>query len=217
MSRVLYVEASPRGEHSFSSRVARRFLESYCAHNPADEIETLNLFECELPEFGAVAAAQKMAQIADLIGGGKGIAADGPWHGVHREIARLKAADKVLLSAPMWNYSIPYRLKHYIDVICQPGLTFYVNRQGHYVGMLKGKPLQLVLASGSAYHTGFPGPDDGTKTDFQRAYLEHVTRFIGFTDIRVLKIEPTADARPEDIQTTLQRCLDEAVEAAAVF
>lgn len=217
MARVLYIEASPRGERSFSSRVAQRFLQAYSVRHPDDEIETLNVFAADLPEFGAEAAAQKMAQIDDLVAGGKGIAPEGPWAGVHREIARLKAADKVLLSSPMWNYSIPYRLKHYLDLVCQPGLTFYVNRRGEYVGMVKNKPLQLILASGSAYRPGFPAASDGTKSDFQRAYLEHVARFIGFADVRVLKIEPTADAAPADVESTLQRCLAEAEQAAVSF
>ncbi len=217
MARVLYIEASPRGERSFSRRVAQRFLRAYSARHPDDEIETLNLFATDLPEFGVEAAAQKMAQIDDLVAGGKGIVPEGPWAAVHREILSLKAADKVLLSSPMWNYSIPYRLKHYIDIVCQPGLTFYVNRRGEYVGMVKNKPLQLVLASGSAYRVGWPSADDGTKSDFQRAYLEHVARFIGFADIRVLKIQPTADATAADIDSTLQRCLAEAEHAAASF
>ena len=67
MARVLYIEASPRGERSFSSRVAQRFLRAYSARHPDDEIETLNLFATDLPEFGVEAAAQKMAQIDDLV------------------------------------------------------------------------------------------------------------------------------------------------------
>lgn len=40
------------------------------------------------------------------------------------EIERLEGADKVLISSPMCNFSIPYRLKHYLDLVCQPGLSF---------------------------------------------------------------------------------------------
>jgi len=192
---VLYIEASPRGEKSLSSRVAGAFLEAYLKDNPDDVIDHLHLFRDALPGFGEQGAGQKMAQIASLTSTGKGIAAEGEWRGVLREIERLKSADKVLIAAPMWNYSIPYPLKHYIDLICQPGLTFYVDRQGRYVGMVTGKPMQLILASGSEYEMRFPREDDGTKTDFQRAYLEHIGRFIGFEDIRCLKIQPAAGAQ----------------------
>lgn len=39
-------------------------------------------------------------------------------------IEQFTAADKYLFSLPMWNFGIPYKLKHYIDVIVQPGYTF---------------------------------------------------------------------------------------------
>lgn len=217
MARLLYIEASPRGDASYSTRVARSFLEHYLTLHPGDEVEHLPLFEIELPEFGREAALAKMAQIDNLIAGGRGLPPAGPWAAVHREVDRLKAADKVVISSPMWNYSIPYRLKHYIDTICQPGVSFYVNREGRYVGMVRNKPLQLILASGSGYPDRFPDAGDGTKTDFQRAYLEHIARFIGFTDIRCLKIQPTADAAPPDVASMFQTKLAEAEAAARAF
>jgi len=217
MARLLYIEASPRGDRSYSTRVARRFLDHYRAVHPDDEIEQMPLFEVELPEFGREAALAKMAQIDNLIAGGRGIPPEGPWAAVHREVNRLKAADKVVISSPMWNYSIPYRLKHYIDIVCQPGVSFYVNREGRYVGMVRNKPMQLILASGSEYAMRFPDVDDGTKTDFQRAYLEHFARFIGFTDIRCLKIQPTADASPPEVAAMFETKLVEAEAAARAF
>ena len=217
MGKLVYIEASPRGDRSYSSRVAHRFIEHYRARCPQDELEHLELFALDLPEFGREAAGMKMAQIQNLVAGGKGIAPEGPWAVVHREVQRLKSADKVVISSPMWNYSIPYRLKHYFDLVCQPGVSFYVNREGRYVGMVRGKPLQLILASGSAYQMRFPTGDDGTKTDFQRAYLEHVARFIGFADIRVLKVQPTEDAPPAEVAAMLDDKLREAEAAAAIF
>lgn len=216
MATLLYIEASPRGDRSLSSTVAGAFLASYRESNPDDRIDHLHLFRDSLPGFGEEGAGQKMAQIASLISTGKGIAAEGEWQGVLREIERLKAADKVLISAPMWNYSIPYTLKHYIDLICQPGLTFYVDRQGQYVGMVKGKPMQLILASGSEYEMRFPREDDGSKTDFQRAYLEHIGRFIGFEDIRCIKVQPAAGA-PQAVEAMLAEKMAEARVAAKDF
>ena len=37
---------------------------------------------------------------------------------------RFALADRVLISTPMWNFGIPYKLKQWIDVITQPGLAF---------------------------------------------------------------------------------------------
>lgn len=217
MTRLLYIEASPRGDASFSSRAAASFVEAYRRANPGHEIEHLALFDTELPAFSGEGAGQKMAQIADMVRGGHGIDPSGEWAGVVAEIDRLKAADKVLIASPMWNYSIPYRLKHWIDLICQPGLTFTVNRQGEYVGLVRGRPLQLILASGSPYAARFPSAEDGTKTDFQRWYLEHIGRFIGFDDIRVVKIEPTGMLGPQELEQLLAAKRAEAARAAEMF
>jgi FMN-dependent NADH-azoreductase len=63
----------------------------------------------------------------------------------------------------------------------------------------------------------FPSAEDGTKTDFQRAYLEHVARFIGFSDIRCLTVQPTADASPAEVAAMLEAKLVEADAAARAF
>ena len=38
--------------------------------------------------------------------------------------SRLAQADRVLISTPMWNFGIPYKLKQWFDLIVQPGITF---------------------------------------------------------------------------------------------
>lgn len=217
MARLLHIEASPRGEQSFSSRTASAFLEEYGQAHPGDDIVRLRLFDNPLPEFDAEAASQKMQHIAALMRGEKGVEPVGKWAAVVGEIDRLKSADKVLISTPMWNFSLPYRLKHYLDIIIQPGLSFYVNRRGEYVGLLRDRPLQLIIASGSAYADGFPHAESGIKTDFLQAYLLHVARWIGFSDIRVIRIQPTADATPDAIREMAEDKLTEARTAARAF
>ncbi|MDE0350329.1 MAG: NAD(P)H-dependent oxidoreductase [Gammaproteobacteria bacterium] len=214
--KLLHIEASPRKEASASSRVADAFVTAYRRLHPDHVVERLALFEEQLPAFGAEGADQKTEHVLDLVRGGTGIEATGEWAGVMREVERLASADKVLLSSPMWNFSIPYPLKHYIDLICQPGLTFRVDAQG-YLGLVTGKPLQLVLASGGSYPEGFPLETHGTATDFQRPYLEHVARFIGFEDIRAIRIERTSALLPEALEELLARRCEEAAEAAATF
>jgi FMN-dependent NADH-azoreductase len=215
--KLLYIEASPRRENSSSSRVANAFVEAYQQANPSHEVEHLPLFDIELPSFTAEGANQKMAQIVDMISGGSGIPVSGEWAGVVQEIERLRSADKVIVSTPMWNFSIPYRLKHYFDIICQPGLSFYVNEKGEYIGTITDKPIQFILSSGSPYEVRFPKETDGTKTDFARPYLAHVARFIGFEDIRFIKIEPTGMLPPDQLETLINTRCEEAAEAAATF
>lgn len=214
---MLYIEASPRGEDSYSSRAAATFLEACRQRDPSLEIDHLHLFRDRVGPFGAEGAGQKMAQIGRLISEGRGIDASGEWAGVLVEIERLRAADKVLISSPMWNFSVPYPLKHWIDLVCQPGLTFRVNKRGEYEGLVTGRPMQLILARGSVYPDHFPRLEDGTKADFQQVYLEHIARFLGFEDIRCIKLEPCAAPDRAVVDAMLARQLAEARAAARIF
>ena len=216
MTKLLYIEASPRRGDSYSSQVAEEFLDAYQKANPDHEIERMPLFDMDLPAFAAEGANQKMANIMNVMTGGDGIEVTGEWAGVMAEIDRLKSADKVLLSSAMWNFSIPYRLKHWLDLVVQVGATVLVNKQFEYIGQITGVPLQMVLASGSPYEMRFPLESDGTKIDFQRAYLDHIFRFLGFTDLRLIKVQPTGRPGP-DLDSMVAERKAEARAAALEF
>lgn len=215
--KLLYIEASPAKETSFSSRIANVFLDAYKEAHPDHEVEHLPLFEVDLPDFGYQGVHQKLENLADMFSGGSGIEVKGDWAGVAQEIERLKSADKVLLSAPMWNWSIPYKLKHWIDLVTQVGITIKVSPPEYeYVGQITGRPLQMVLASGSPYEMRFPQEGDGLKTDFQRAYLDHIFRALGFTDIDLIKAQPCGLPGPE-LDEMIARCEERARKAAVSF
>ena len=77
-----------------------------------------------LPEFDGAALEAKYALIS-------GRAFNGPERDafavIERMALRFSLADRVLISTPMWNFSIPYKLKQWIDLSVQPGLTFRFN------------------------------------------------------------------------------------------
>lgn len=87
----------------------------------------------------------------------------------------------------MWNFSIPYKLKHYIDLLAQPGLTFSFTPEKGYQGLVTGKPLTVIYARGGAY-----GPGSGAEGyDQQSTYIKQIFGFIGFINIREILVEPT--------------------------
>lgn len=216
MAKVLFIEASPRKESSYSSQVANEFLDSYRAVNPDDEIEHLPLFETDLAPLGMQGANQKMENLMKLMTTGSGIEAQGEWAGVMHEIERLKSADKVVLSTAMWNFSIPYRLKHWIDLVTQVGVTVMVNNKFEYVGQITDRPLQVIMASGSPYEDRFPLASDAPKTDFASTYIDHIFRFLGFTDINLIRVQPTGMPGPA-LDEALAKAKEAAREAAKEF
>jgi FMN-dependent NADH-azoreductase len=199
MATVLYIQASPRGGRSKSIQVADAFINAYITHHPDDTVEKLNLFEADLPVFGADAAAAKFKIPRNQP---VNPAEQQVWSQVEAFIDQFKAADKYVLATPMWNFSIPYRLKHYLDIIVQPRYTFTVTENG-YEGLVTGKPLLAVYARGGAYPPG--SAVEGY--DMQIRYVEHIFGFMGFTTIQRLVVEPTQNQGEQAAQKAIEAAL----------
>ena len=204
--KVLYLEASPRGERSASTAVAEAFLAALRDAAPQVEVERVKLFEAPIPEFRAPAAEAKykaMGAGADLTD-----TETASWRQVIGAVEQLKSADWLVISSPRWNYSIPYRLKQWIDVVVQPGLTFGVDESGTYKGLVTGKKAVLVLSRGGQY-----GPERDPH-DFQRPYLEMVLGMIGLTDVRTVLVQPMLAQGPERAAEATEQARKEAAELA---
>jgi len=183
MSTLLYVKASPRAGRSYSVVVADAFIESYHQNHPDDEIKTIDIFQQELPAFDLPAATAKYK----IMHTEKHTKKDRQiWAQIVSVIEEFKSADKYVMAVPMWNFSIPYRLKQYIDIIVQPGYTFTVRQDGSYEGLVNDKPVFITYARGGQYST-----DAGKAFDMQTRYLELILGFIGLSNIRSVIIEPT--------------------------
>lgn len=208
MSQLLYIEASPRKQRSKSIAVAQTFLDSYQQQHPEDQIVHLDLWEKKLPEFDGFTIDAKYQvlhgeQFSDQ--------QQQAWQAVVDVCDEFKAADKYLFSLPMWNFGIPYKLKHYIDVLAQPGQTFSFDPATGYSGLVTGKPAVVVYARGGAYSS-----DETRGMDFQKSYLEFLLGFIGFTDIQSIVVEPTLGA-PDDVSRTEQDSIAQARSLAEKF
>jgi FMN-dependent NADH-azoreductase len=190
MSRLLHVSASPRGARSESLALAATFLDTYREHNPLDDVDTLDLWDGTLPDFGPTAAAAKMAVFAGEEP--RGAAAEA-WARAVDTFRRFDSYDRYLFSVPMWNAGIPYVLKQFIDVVSQPGMVFGFDPATGYTGLLRDKKAVLVLTS-AVYGPG-RGPAFGS--DFQAPYLRDWLAWAGVTDVEEVAFRPdlaTADA-----------------------
>jgi FMN-dependent NADH-azoreductase len=210
MSTLLYILASPRGPRSYSTQAADAFVESYRLAHPADQIKTLNVFTENIPTFDGFALQAKYSILHGQKQNPQEVAA---WKEVEAVIEEFKAADKYLFAVPMWNFGIPYRLKHYIDVLLQPGYTFTFDPKTGYSGLVTGKPVVGIYARGGAYPAGTPGE----AYDLQKRYMEQVLGFIGFTDMKSFVVEPTLMEGPEAGKKHLEAILPQLREAAKTF
>jgi FMN-dependent NADH-azoreductase len=210
MSKVLYIKASPINERSYSAAVADAFVEAYKKANPKDEVKVLDLFAARLPAFDDAAVSGKYKIMHGKPHSAKEKQA---WEKVVAVINEFKNADKYVMAVPMWNFSIPYRLKQYIDVIVQPGQTFTVDSAGNYKGLVTGKPVLVVYARGGEY----PAGTAAEAFDLQKKYLELILGFIGFTDVRSVIVEPTLAAGPAVAEQKRAAAIEKAGKMAREF
>lgn len=113
MASVLYIEASPLKERSHTIEVARAFLGTYGEVRPGDSIETCDLWAEMLPSFDGATIEAKLAVLRRRE---FTPVQEARWAAVQAVSRRFNAADKYVFSVPMWNFSVPYPLKQYIDL-----------------------------------------------------------------------------------------------------
>jgi len=214
MARVLHIQASPMQQLSFSRRVAEAFLERYRRDHPGDEVRTVDLAKERLPAFDFPMAS---AKYKILHGRPPSKEEARVWKAVEEMIARFKEADKLVVSSPMWNFGIPYALKQYLDVIVQPTYTFSYSPEEGYKGLVTGRPALLILARGGSYGPGSGAGAGAEAMDFQRPYLEAILRFMGFTAIETILVEPTLAGGPKAAEETLKKAIAEAEKKAEKF
>lgn len=207
MATVLYIEASPRKTRSHSIAVANAFLDAYRAAHSNDKIEKLDVWNMELPAFDG---AMLDAKYAILHGQPHTPEQAEAWNRVTSMFRAFQAADIYLFSLPMWNFGIPYRLKHYIDVITQPGLAFSFSPSEGYKGLVTGKPAVVIYASGGTYSEG----SGAESYDLQKPYMKLWLSFIGFTTIHSIVVDGTLMG-PEVVAKNQERAIEQAKQLAA--
>ena len=105
--RTLWVEASPKQEHSLSSELAQAFLDAAPA-TAVGEVQRFSVWTDEMLVFGRDAA---LAKFAPLYGERRTPEQKQIWAQVLAEIDRVRSFDRLVVSSPMWNWHVPHALK----------------------------------------------------------------------------------------------------------
>ena len=144
---VLVLKSSILADNSQSNKLADYTIEKLKGQN----IVVRDLAAQPLPHFDATAAT--------AVRGEPKTAEENALLALSDElVAELKAADIIVIGAPMYNLGIPTQLKSYFDFIARPRVTFQYTANGPE-GLLQGKKAIL----------GFVGI-----TDVQFAYVKGI-------------------------------------------
>ena len=212
MSTLLYIEASPRKTDSASSAIAASFLKTYEERNPGDSIDRMDVWSMHLPEFDGPVLEAKYAA---LRGTARTAEQDAAWDEISAIAKRVREADKLLFAVPMWNFGIPYKLKHLIDAISQKDLLFTFTETG-FGGLVSHAKAAVVYARGIDYAAPTTFDTPAAAWDQQKPYLDLWLRFIGITDVSTIVAEKTLMG-PEAHASALEAAIVEAQALARHF
>lgn len=191
MSKVMYIEASPRGTDAVSSQAATLFLEALPGSVTVDH---LGLFDAPLPAYDQNLAAAKYAVM-----GGRELTAPqaARWAEVEAMVERFKGADHYLFTVPMWNFGLPYALKQYVDLVTHPGLTFRPAATG--MEGLVGGSATVIYSRGGDY-----SPIDGAPNpyDLQSPYMQAWLGMVGIDPVLEIAVQGTMGG-PEVVEAQL--------------
>ena len=181
--KLLHIIAAPREHESNTLRVTHAFLDGLKAKFPHLEVDEINLFTHNLP---AVAGDNIDSKYTLVVGGPIDKQHKESWEQIEGLINHFLASDIYVISAPMWNFGIPYALKYYIDAIIQPGYLYKYNEQGYPVPLTMGKKMVCFTSRGGDYSEQSPLH----AYDFQEPYLRAIFGFVGITDMQFINAQP---------------------------
>ena len=206
---ILDIVASPRNEQSVSTTITNAFLSEYRGRACDVTVDNLDVWQEKLPEFDAEAINAKYKGVS---GESMTPVETATWEKIRELASRFQRADRIVLGVPMWNFSVPYKLKQLIDLSCQRNMLFTFD--GEFYG-----PSLSIDKAFVAYVRG-QSDEAGFKTVSQpgfehlSGYVEFWLRFIGVRSVVTLTVEHTWDGRAVD---TIDAGKRQAVDLARQF
>lgn len=175
MSTLLVIDSAATGDASVSRSLVRAAVEALKAEG-ATEVVYRDLDAAPLPHLTQASVAGIRAQPASETEHSARALSD-------TLIAELRAADTIVIGAPMYNFSVPTTLRAWFDHVLRAGETFRYTEQGPQ-GLLPGKRVIVVESRGGLYSEGA-----AAASDFQEPYLRHLLGFMGLTDVTFVRAE----------------------------
>lgn len=198
-TRILRLDASANPGQSGSRRLGDQLLASIERHYEASEIRYRDLNQqAQFIDADWISANLSSADERNEAARRRLAASD-------EFVAELQWADHVLLTTPMYNFSVPATLKAWIDQVCRAGVTFRYTSDGP-VGLLSGKRADIVITTGGV-------PLD-SPADFLSGYLRQIFAFIGIDEVKIFGAERMNLDSASSIEQALQQ-IDERYPAKA--
>ncbi|WP_332764063.1 FMN-dependent NADH-azoreductase [Phenylobacterium sp.] len=189
MSNILVLNSSLSGEASVSRLLVADAVTELTQRDPGATLVFRDLAVAAIPHLTPESVAGVRAQATTPAELASRALSD-------ELIAELRAADTIVIGAPMYNFSIPSTLRTWFDHVLRPGVTFSYSEAGPK-GLIEGKRVIVVESRGGLYSEG-----PAQAADFQEPYLRQLLGFIGLTDVTFVRAEKIGygpDARDQAV------------------
>lgn len=179
MNHILVLNSSVSGEASVSRILVKDAVRCLLEVNPDAVVTFRDLDQAPIPHLTSDTVAGVRAE--------PGTQAELAAQALSDElIAEIRAADVLVIGAPMYNFSIPSSLRAWFDHVLRPRVTFAYG-EGGAKGLLTGIRVIVVESRGGLYSEG-----PGNAMDFQEPYLKTLLGFVGMTDVTFIHAEKVA-------------------------
>lgn len=176
MKSLLVINSSAAREGSVSRTLVEETVARLLEANPFAEVARRDLGATPVPHLSietlegvrgvpATPAEQEARRLSDQL------------------IAELRAADTIVIGAPMYNFGVTTSLRAWFDYVLRAGETFSYSEAGPK-GLLGGKRVIVIESRGGLYSEG-----PASAYDFQEPYLKHLFGFVGITDVTFVHAE----------------------------
>jgi FMN-dependent NADH-azoreductase len=182
MKKLLVIDASPKGPASASRKISHHIVKKIQSLHPQVEVIHHDLTKHPIPHLNPETVNAFFTPEAQLSGEQKKLIT------LSNQLTQeLIGADAIVVSSPMWNFSVPSVLKAWIDHVVRSGLTFRYTDKGPEGLLSPSKKLILALSSGGVYSSG-----PAQSVDHLSTYLKDIFGFLGVRDVQSFVAEGTA-------------------------
>lgn len=176
MNSLLVINSSATREGSVSRTLVEETVARLLDANPFAQVVRRDLGERPVPHLTVDTLAG--------VRGTPGTLAERQARALSDElIAELRAADTIVIGAPMYNFGVTTALRAWFDHVLRAGETFSYSAAGPK-GLLTNKRVIVIESRGGLYSEG-----PASALDFQEPYLRHLLGFIGLTDVTFVHAE----------------------------
>jgi FMN-dependent NADH-azoreductase len=204
---ILHVCANPKPtEESVSKQLAAAFFGKIIELRPDVDLVNVDLYDEKPPFYSYELYKRAWYPVADE-SYEPSKAEDMAINYAAKQAEAFNAADVLVLTMPMWNFTVPAIMKAWMDQVLCPNLTFTISPEEGVQPLHKIKSIVLLVASGSVY-----------KEDDARDALSSQVRaafgFIGIDDIEIVWADGQNPLFNMDHEQRKEMALEAATETA---